>query len=442
MTESVHIESFTDDALGLVKNIHVPFVLPGEEVTLTKPFKKKGKKFAEAELIQSYSPKRVTPFCPHFGTCGGCLIQHLDYEEEALWKEERIKKLFECFEVEKFYPILKAPKMQGWRNKMEFTFSPNGAAGLHRFFGKRSVFETTNCSLGPPWFQEALTAFQAFQKEQGLSGFNSYSNEGSLRTLTVRNGFKSNQRMVVMTVSGNHQFAWNKGQIEAYKEKAKTLGITSLYLVIHQAVRGQPTQLFEMHLQGSDVIEEGMKIGDKELVFQISPKAFFQPNPEQAEKLYAKAFELLDLQGDEVLYDLFAGTATLGLFGALFAKEVFSIELSPEACLDAESNKVKNNIQNIKIIQGDVYEILNKNSLPKPDVLMIDPPRVGLTPKALETIIGLNAQKIAYISCNPNTQKENLYPLLEAGWRIRAIQPVDQFPRSPHVENIALLEKK
>jgi len=441
MTEFFPVESFTVDGLGLVKGINIPFVLPGEEVAISRPFKKKGKKFAEAEEIKSFAKERVTPFCPHFGTCGGCLTQHLDYEEEAKWKEERIKNLFAAFDNVVFHPILKAPRMQRWRNKMEFTFSHKGELGLHRFFGKRRVFDIEHCSLGPDWFQEAADVFRTFMQEQQLTPFDSYSEEGSLRTLTLRNGFRSGDRMAILTVSGNPKFAWKKEQIEALKEKGKLLQLSSLYLVIHQAVKGQPTQLFEMHLSGKDTIEERLTVQNKELTFQISPKAFFQPNPEQAEKLYACAFELLDLKGDEVLYDLFAGTATLGLFGSKFVKKVISIELSPEACLDGEANKKINGIENVEIIQGDVYEVLKSGTLVKPDVLMIDPPRSGLTPKAIEAIIALNAQKIAYISCNPNTQKENLFPLQEAGWRLKAIQPVDQFPRSPHVENIALLEK-
>ena len=167
MTEFLQIESFSDEGLGLVKGIHVPFVLPGEEVTISRPFKKKGKKIAEALEVQKYSSHRVTPFCPHFGSCGGCLTEHFDYQGEALWEGSGYKVLFAHFQKDFFYPIIRAPRMQGWHNRMEFTFSHKGELGLHRFFGKRRVFDVEHCSLGPPWFQRSCHSFSRISKRAG-----------------------------------------------------------------------------------------------------------------------------------------------------------------------------------------------------------------------------------------------------------------------------------
>lgn len=442
-TENTTIKTFTADALGLSsgKPILIPFTLEGEEVRISNPFKKKGMRFAEALEILKPSPDRRAPFCPHFGTCGGCLTQHLAYEKELLWKENRIKELFSSFKGVEIAPILPAPAMQGWRNKMEFSFSHKGELGLYRFFGKRSIFDIQHCSLGPDWFQEAANSFRAFQKQAGLLPFDSHSNQGSLRHLTVRHGHRSGDRLLFLTVSGDPAYAWKKEQLEAFKEKGKALG-ASVFLVIQQAIRGHPTQYFEMHLHGKDSILEKLKVGDRELSFQISPRAFFQPNPIQAEKLYQKTFELLDLKGDELLVDLFAGTGTIGLFGAHLVKKVISVELSSEACLDAEENRKLNKVENLEIIQGDVGAILDKGIIEAPDVLIVDPPRAGLLDDAVKAIIRLKPQKIAYISCNPNTQAEDIFKLVEAGYELLVLQPVDQFPRSPHVENIALLSRK
>ncbi len=444
MSETFIIQSFTDEGLGLTlrneKPFLVPFTLLQEEVTLSSPFKKDGKRFSEALEIVKPSPFRVSPFCPHFTECGGCRTQHLDYQEELRWKEERIRKLFAPFDAFEFFPILPAPSFTAWRNKMEFTFSPYGELGLHRYFGKGRVFNTVHCSLGPPWFEEAAELIRTFQKEQNLSSFDSRKGEGSLRNLTLRHAYHTGDRMLFLTVSGNSRFAWNAKNIEAFKKVGEALNV-SLFLVLHQAIKGHPTEYFEMHLGGKDSITEHLTVKEKELKFLISPKAFFQPNHRQAEKIYETTLDFLDLKPDEVLLDLFAGTGTIGLFASPYVKKVVSIELSPEACLDAKQNCALNGIDNIQILQGDVEDILKKGGFPKPDALVVDPPRAGLTPKALEAILQLKPQKIAYISCNPNTQVQNLLPLVEQGWKIRAVQPVDQFPRSPHVENITLLTR-
>jgi len=432
----VHIKRFTSDALGLTegKAILIPFVLTGEEVEISTPFKKKDTRFAEPLKILQASPERIQPFCPHFGECGGCLTQHWDYQKELSWKEQTIQSLFKAFHNIKFLPILGADKMEHWRNKMEFTFSSDKQLGLYRFFGKREVFQTTHCSLGPPWFQEAVNAIRNLQNEQNLLPFDPETRKGQLRHLTLRHGYRTDERLLFLTITPE---PWTEQQLEAFKKLGDRFNASTL-LVEQKVLSANQTLYKEKHLSGSGFITEKLSVNGKTFTFQISPRAFFQPNPFQAEKVYQAAFDLLDLKGDELLLDLFAGTGTLGIFAAPFVKKVISIELSVEACMDARINRKLNGITNLEILQGDVGKILQKRAMDKPDVLLVDPPRAGLGQEAIKAILHLSPKKICYISCNPHTQAEDAKTLCEKGYTLHTIIPIDQFPRSPHVENIAL----
>ena len=315
----VKIKKFTREALGLTegKTILVPFVLEGEEVEITPPFKKKGARFAEALKVVKPSPERIKPFCPHFGECGGCLVQHWDYAKELEWKERFVKELFKDFDGIDFHPILGAERVQNWRNKMEFSFAPTGEVGLYRFFGKRDIFDTHHCSLGPPWFQEALDAIRLFKNEHHLLSYDPIKNKGSLRHLTMRHGYRTDDRLIFLTIS---EESWTEQQLSAYKELGDRFN-ASLFLVTQKVAPGQETKYIEQHITGKNHLVEKLTVSGKELSFQISPRAFFQPNPLQAEKVYQQAFDLLKLQRDEILLDLFAGTGTLGLFAAPFCEK-------------------------------------------------------------------------------------------------------------------------
>jgi len=436
----VKIKKFTKDGLGLTegKAILVPYTLEGEEVEITPPFKKKGMRFGEALQILQPSKERITPFCPHFGVCGGCLTQHWDYKHELAWKETFVKELFKDFPHAKFLPILGAEKMERWRNKMEFSFAPSGEVGLYRFFGKRDIFDTYHCSLGPSWFQEALDAIRDWKDKYGVKPYDPIKNRGSLRHLTVRHGYRTDDRMLFLTVSDE---PWTEEQLAAYKKIGEGFN-AALFTIIQKVAPGQPTRYIEQHILGPKYLREKLTVSGKELTFHISPRAFFQPNPLQAEKVYQQAFDLLELQGDELLLDLFAGTGTLGLFAAPFVKKVISIELSVDACQDARVNRKNNGIENLEILQGDVGKLLKKRAIPQPDALLVDPPRAGLTPDAIEAILHLQPEKVCYISCNPETQSHDAAALSAGGYTLETIIPIDQFPRSPHVENIALFKKK
>jgi 23S rRNA (uracil1939-C5)-methyltransferase len=245
--------------------------------------------------------------------------------------------------------------------------------------------------------------------------------------------------MAMLTVSGNPQFAITQTQLKSFVEAIDDASI-SIFLQIHQAIKGQPTQFFEMHLAGSAHILEEINLDRRKFQFNISPTSFFQPNTEQAEKLFQTALSFPKLTPDSIVYDLYCGTATLGILCAPRVKQVIGIELNPHAIFDGKMNAELNNVSNIELYAGDVAHVLSTQPLPPPDLVILDPPRAGLDAKALEILRRLNPPQILYISCNPKTQAQNLLELL--GYEVAVIQPVDQFPHTPHIENIIMLLKR
>jgi 23S rRNA (uracil1939-C5)-methyltransferase len=353
-------------------------------------------------------------------------------------------------------PIIPCQNPWNYRNKMEFTFSQNRAGerflGLMMAGAKGKVINLSACHLSPQWFIPLLEHVRVWWAESGLSAYR-MNDTGSLRTLTVREGLRTGDKLVMLTVSGNPDYALTTLQIQTF-QKAIQAALPneprlSIFLRIHQIQKGQPTQFFEMHLAGPDHMLERLQVntGSKQstLNFKISPTSFFQPNTAQAEILYSQALQLVSFPKRHVL-DLYAGTATLGMALALEAEAVTAIELNPHAVFDAESNKELNQVHGLKLLCGDVGQTLVKLQLEEgfvpPDLVILDPPRTGLDAQALSHLIHLNVPEILYISCNPATQALNIQELVNAGYELVIVQPVDQFPHTVHIENIALLKKK
>lgn len=415
------------------REVLIPYTYPGDKVEIAI-IKKKRKKWQGSVInFIEYSKERTLPKCPHFGVCGGCFMQQIPYSEQLEIKTRQIKKLFP-----ETLPILKADSVWNYRNKMEFSFSMdkkgNRYLGLYNTRGK--VENLNVCPISPDWFSAALNSVRAWWETTSLSAFHPRSGTGSLRTLTLRDATFG--KMAFLTVSGDPNYAINKEDIEGFKQALAFLNPISLYIRIQQAIKGQPTQFFEMPIGGADTIEEVLRVPDP-LKFSISPASFFQPNPRQAEKLYQYACDMISCPPPEVIYDLYCGTGTLGIILAKRGYKVYGIELSPESSLDARENAKANNVQNIEIITGDVGEILAKKEYPLPKVVVVDPPRTGLNDKALEQIVGLKPQEILYISCNPETQARDVELFKSYGFRFIKGLPVDQFPQTPHIENIVLL---
>lgn len=437
---------------GEKREVAVPFTAPSDEVEIEVGKKRRGVFESRLLNVVKPSPERHEARCIHFGVCGGCRLQHLSYERQLQFKEGLIKKWFSPLaEVGCFKPILPCTPPWEYRNKMEWTFSQDKKGerflGLIQRAGRGKVLNVQICHLVRPWFIQALETARSWWLETGLDAYHPHKNSGSLRTLTVREGMRTGDRLVMLTVSGNPEYALKKQDIETFCQKMNGLkpekGDLSVFLRIHQAIKGQPTEFYEMHLSGPDTYRE--RIGSTE--FKISPSAFFQPNTAQAEVLYETALSYLNVPhgklDGKIIYDLYCGTGTLGITMAPSAKQVIGIELSPESSLDARMNAKANGLTNVKIITGDVGTCLEKagQDFPLPDIVVVDPPRAGLSPEAIRHILALKPEEILYIACNPKTQSQNCQEFLKEGYQIGVIQPVDQFPHTPHIENIVVLSR-
>ncbi|OGN58334.1 MAG: hypothetical protein A3C42_01100 [Chlamydiae bacterium RIFCSPHIGHO2_02_FULL_45_9] len=302
------------------------------------------------------------------------------------------------------------------------------------------VFNLTECHLANPWFAKVVNSVRTWWESSTIKAYHPPKDEGSLRYLTLREGMRTGQKMAILNVSGNPIYAPSRKDLEAFTA-AVTEGVEgeiSIFLRIHQTKKGKPTQFYEMHLQGPDSIIEKLELAVGTFEFTISPSSFFQPNTLGAELLYNTALSMVE---GEVVYDLYCGTGTLGMAAAKKAREVIGIELSKEAVMDGEVNLARNHMTNMRLYQGDVGQVLMRLDGRKPDSVILDPPRAGLDPLALYHLKKILPNQIVYISCNPLTQVENVKELLQSGYRLTRLQPVDQFPHTYHIENIALLFK-
>lgn len=444
------------------RHVEVPFTMPGDKVKALMHRKRGGVYASRLEEIIVPSQDRIEPRCIHFASCGGCRWQHIPYHGQLKLKQEHIHQLFRPLINPGVSIVQIIPCDPPWqyRNKMEYTFSSDSTGkqfvGLIIDSSRGKVLNLTECHLVNPWFTEALKAARQWWIESGLTAYHPYSNKGSLRTLTVREGMRTGDRLIMLTVSGNPDFALSKQQLDSFSafmrdaiEPTTAGSELSIFIRIQQTAKGMTTNFYEMLLHGPDHIREILHIQpDMQqeaalLNFSVSPSAFFQPNTKQAERLYSKALQLLDIPDNSVVYDLYCGTGTLGICAAKHAKQVLGIEISPESSLDARTNAVNNGLKNMAVITGSVGEVITKLRSDKgflsPDIVMVDPPRVGLDVETLQNLIELKPLKILYISCNPATQVDNIKILKQAGYEIEAVQPVDQFPQTVHIENIVVL---
>jgi 23S rRNA (uracil1939-C5)-methyltransferase len=425
------------------KTIEVIGALPDEHVRINV-HKRRRKQTAQIEELLSCSLKRISLRCAHAPACGGCTLQHLSYAEQLKEKEALIHRYFAPYlSTAKVYPIIPCQDPWRYRNKMEFSFSQDKAGnhylGLIIAASKGRVANLKECHLSPTWFTEALIAVRAWWEGSGLLAYHPPSDRGSLRTLTLREGKRTDDKMAILTVSGNPDFALTARDLESFKQTLLPLFPNlSLFLRIQQLCKGAPTQFYEVVLSGEDHIKEILYINGRSLTFKISPSSFFQPNSSQAEILYSTALNMIQASGHAL--DLYSGTSTLSCILSLKAQRVTAVELNPYAVFDARVNQENNQIANLEIIQSDVKDFL-KTLSSAPDLIVLDPPRTGLDPAARQSLLELSPATLLYISCNPKTQAEDLLSFFQAGYIVKEIRPIDQFPHTMHVENIALLEK-
>lgn len=435
------VQGFSLKGYGLAEDVEVAHVIPGDKILFELTRKKRLPKKGRLLEILTPSQDRVEPRCAHARTCGGCSWQQMAYPAQLKEKEKRVKTAFNRDPD----PIIACPTPFAYRNKMEFTFSENRGGqkylGLMIAQAEPYVFNLTECHLTNSWFAAVVSSVRTWWEASSLKAYFPPADAGSLRYLTLREGMRTGQKMAILNVSGNPEFALNRAQLDGFVQAVKAHDENmSVFLRIHQTKKGKPTQFFEMHLSGPDHILEELRLKSKTLSFKISPISFFQPNTLSAEILYDTAISLLP--ESRVVFDLYCGTGSLGMAASTKAKQVIGVELSPEAVIDAEENLKRNGIENMQVIQGDVGKVITSllAGPTRPDAVIVDPPRAGLDALALHHLKTLRPKTIIYISCNPLTQAENTLELIKAGYTLKKLQPIDQFPHTYHIENIAYLE--
>ena len=462
--------------------VFVPWCVPGDVCDVQ--LRRKKHSFAEGEVVRfiEYSKVRANPFCQHFGVCGGCKWQNLPYEEQLKFKQQQVyDQLTRIGKVElpEFRPILGSVKTQEYRNKLDFgcankryltreeikvnsekfaTAVPSGegtaeansslftihsslkntpAIGFHITGAFDKILPIEKCWLMDDLQNQIRNEIRDYAIKEGLSFFDLRQQTGLLRDIIFRNS-ASGELMVIV------QFHYDETGGE---QQAKALlqhiadqfpQITSLMYLDNQKCNDTIGDQDILTFKGPDHIYELME----DLRFKVGPKSFYQTNTEQAYHLYSVARNFAGLTGEELVYDLYTGTGTIANFVAKKARKVIGIEYVPEAIEDAKINSEINGITNTLFFAGDMKDILNDEFIAaygRPDVIITDPPRAGMHPDVVKTILRAAPRRIVYVSCNPATQARDLQVLDEA-YSVVEVQPVDMFPHTPHVENVVLLE--
>ena len=450
--------------------IFVPFCVPGDVVDLQVV--KKKHKYCEAKVVRfiKKSDVRQEPMCEHFGICGGCKWQNLPYEEQIKAKQKQVEDQLTRIgkiELPEFRPIMGSVKTQEYRNKIEFGCSnkrwftseefaqlpqkeddtvtslkerhAQNAIGFHITGAFDKIYPIKKCWLMDDLCNEIRNFVFEYADSHNYTFYDLREQHGLLRDIMIRNS-NTGEWMLVFQFhydeEGDEQRA-----LELMQQVAdKFPQITSLMYVDNQKGNDTINDLDLILFKGNDHIFEQME----DLKFKVGPKSFYQTNTEQAYHLYCVAREFANLTGNELVYDLYTGTGTIANFVAHKAKKVIGIEYVPEAIEDAKVNSQVNNIDNTLFYAGDMKDILTNEFIAqhgRPDVIITDPPRAGMHPDVVNVILNAAPNRIVYVSCNPATQARDLQ-LMDDHYKVAAVQPVDMFPHTPHVENVVLLEKR
>ena len=466
--ENVTITDVAAEGKALVRIndlvVFLPFVVPGDVVDLKILKKKHSYAEAVAVKIHQLSKVRAVPFCEHFGVCGGCKWQNLPYEEQLRYKQKQVSDCLTRIakvELPEISPIMGSEETMHYRNKLEYSFSnmrwltteelaaidaPDNTAerkqpglGFHIPGAFDKVLHINSCKLQDEVSDRIRNAAFSYSVEHGIPFINLRSLEGVLRDMMVR-VVTTGQIMVLVQAK-----VTNPAEQEQFMGLMQYLSdsfpeITSLLYVINNKCNDTFGDLDVHVFRGEEFIYETME----SLRFKIGPKSFFQTNSRQAYRLYSVVRKLADLKPDEVVYDLYTGTGTIAQFISAGAKKVIGIEYVPEAIEDAKINAALNKIENTEFFAGDMKDVLNDSFIAEhgtPDVIITDPPRAGMHPDVVKVILESAPKRIVYVSCNPATQARDI-ALLDQGYKVMAVQPVDMFPHTQHVEVVTLLERR
>ena len=458
--ENVLVEDYAAEGKSLArvegKVIFIEDVVPGDVVNIRLGKNKKDWAEARPIFFHSLSKDRVQPFCQHFGVCGGCQWQMLPYEKQLLYKQKqvydnltRIGKIelpdFEA--IEGAYPVTR------YRNKIEYTFSNKryllpeelhdetistqmNVAGYHAKGLFDKVVDIIECHLQSEPTNDIRLAVKKFALEHAFSFYDIREHDGLLRTMQVRL-CRSGELMVNVVFGKN-----DEKKIKELSDYLLDLfpSITTLLFTINEKKNDSLYDLNPVVYAGKGYVIETLE----DFKFKIGPKSFFQTNTFQGEKLYQIAREYAELTGNEIVYDLYCGTGSIGIFVSRKAKKVIGVEMIREAVDDAKENAVLNGVDHAKFFTGDVAEVCNDDFFiehGRPDVIITDPPRAGMSEPLVRKILEMQAPVVVYVSCNPATQARDLN-MMKDKYRVTRVRPVDMFPHTHHIENVVQLRLK
>jgi 23S rRNA (uracil1939-C5)-methyltransferase len=436
------------------KVIFVDYAVPGDVVNARVYSKKKGVEFAQIIQLVKPSEKRVNTFCSHFGLCGGCKWQQMDYSAQLAYKQQQVHDAFERigkFNFPELMPIIGADQTQYYRNKLEFNFTARkwltdidkklqpedieyAALGYHVPQKFDKVFDVQTCYLMNDLHNQIRNFIKTYCLKHNYSFYHLNEHTGLMRSIILRNN-SQNQWMLIVSFAQNIPEKIHS-LLNAVKDAFPQ--IVSLMYVINTKVNDTISDLPFYTYHGDPFLIQTLE----DLKFKIGPASFFQTNINQTLKLYTTARQMADIKPNQTVYDLYTGVGSIALFVAKYAKKVVGIEYIEQAVNDAKENARINNITNTAFYAGDLKDVLTPDFLAangKPDVLITDPPRAGMHQNVIEKLLLVEPLRIVYVSCNPATQARDI-ALLRQKYKITAVQPVDMFPHTHHVENIALLE--
>lgn len=436
--------------------VFIPFGAPGDIADVKLDRKKHSYAEGHIDRMVSPSPIRIEPRCSHFTVCGGCRWQHLPYEYQLQYKQQQVVDALTRIAkvpLPDISPIIGSERIWEYRNKMEYTFSnrkwltfdqlrsgeefpDRDAAGFHIPGSFDKVLDIDCCFLQDDFGNQLRNFVKEYGKKQGLSFYDIKANMGFLRTLMIR--IASTGQIMALMVVGEDRPEDIRRLMEAIAEEFPQ--ITSLCYAVNLKLNDSFDGLDIVTFRGPGFIEEEME----GLRFRIGPRSFYQTNSRQAYRLYEVVRSMAALNGDELVYDLYTGTGTIANFVARRCRDVIGIEYVEDAVADARVNSEVNGITNTRFFAGDMKDVLNEDFIAangRPEVMIVDPPRAGMHADVVNVILKAAPRRIVYVSCNPATQARDI-ALLSADYDVTAVQPVDMFPHTHHVENVVCLDRR
>lgn len=454
----LEIIDIAEEGKGVAKHdgmvLFIERAVPGDVVDVELMRKKKNFVEGRVSAIKKASEHRIEPFCSHFGVCGGCKWQHMDYQAQLTFKQQYVSNVLQRIgkiDVSNMEDILPSENTRYYRNKLEFTFSNKrwltsldeldsdqsmDALGFHVPGRFDKILPIDHCYLQGDPSNDLRNRIAEFSQQAEISFYDLRAHTGALRNLIIRTSSTGEVMVIVV-------FAYpQEEQIAQLMEFINTSfeDITSLLYVVNQK---KNDTIFDQEIHryaGRDFIYEEME----GLRFKVGPKSFYQTNSVQAYQLYKITREFADLKGDELVYDLYTGAGTIANFVAQSAREVIGVEYVPSAIEDAKINASINGIDNTQFFAGDMKEVLTSEFVAihgRPDVVITDPPRAGMHPDVVKRMLEIESDRIVYVSCNAATQARDL-EMLSDKYEVQRIKPVDMFPHTQHVENVVLLKLK